>query len=347
VPYAYSSANSEIELQNSIGLWRQQCISGSQNGLWIRLDETVASAVGVSCATCGKGKFSNTLNVAECTACDATSYSDTIGATVCTKCPAMSNVIANTERTLCGCRPGWTLAQTASDTQRGECQQCAAGEFKNKTGDEACLPCENVKTQGGVVTCVDVVSFSLFLTELSENQYDALRSSIAQAFGLPADMVEMTVKISGSRRLLSPQVEIVVSISIPIADASAGAPPPIPDILNVYKNLAEDQFVAAIIPGTTVLIDGSMDGVHLADMFEQGMLLRRVLNSNIGGGWSAGDKVFIRADGQQGLNDEVLTYMGAAYNNAWSPANCEPVLASNSSYVFFLKGASINLYKQI
>ena len=95
------------------------------------------------------------------------------------------------------------------------------------------------------------------------------------------------------------------------------------------------------------MIDGSINGVRLSTMFHNGMLLRHVLNSNIGGSWSPGDKVVVHAAGHRALNDAVLTYMGAEYNNTWSPVNCEPVLTSNASYVFFLKGASINLYKQI
>jgi len=232
--------------------------------------------------------------------------------------------------------------------QRGDCEQCVPGKFKNTIGDHVCSVCQNIKVHNGMAACVDIVSFSLFLTALSDDQHEALRSSIAKAFGLPLDMVEMTINnASSSRRLLSAQFEIVVSISIPSEDASASAPPPVPDMLNIYKSLAADQFVAAIIPGTTVLIDGSTNGVRLSTMFHTGMLLRHVLNSNIGGSWSPGDKVVVHAAGHRALNDAVLTYMGAEYNNTWSPVNCEPVLTSNGSYVFFLQGAPINLYKQI
>ena len=155
-----------------------------------------------------------------CTTCHAGSYSDTRGATVCIQCPAMSNVIANTQRTACACKAGWTLSQTQSDTERGECRQCAAGKTKNTTGDHACS-CDNVALHHGVSTCVDLVSFRLFLTELLEAQHEALRSSIAGAFGLPPSMVQMQVKTSTSRRLLSEQIEIAVTSASTFARTSA------------------------------------------------------------------------------------------------------------------------------
>jgi len=342
MPYAYSSANSEIDLRNGIGLWKQQCVREPQIWKWMLLDKPVAVAVGFSCTICSKGMFSNTSNVAGCTACDATSYSDAIGATICTKCNATSNLMPNTERTMCMCKPGWTLAQSPSETQRGECLQCAAGKFKNKTGDDACLSCEHVKTQGGVLTCVNIVSFSLFLTELSENQYEALRSSIAKAFGLTADMVEISITPEGSRRLLSQPFAVDVTVSIPNNDASGASTPPIPSMRNIYQGLAADDFVSA-----TMLIDGGTDAVHLTQGFPPNIQLRVVLNTNIGGSWSAGDKVVVYENGQPGINNVVLTYVGKTGDSGvgtWSPVNCEPMLQSNSRYLFFLKGGQLNLY---
>ena len=249
-----------------------------------------------------------------CTTCYAGSYSDTTGATACIQCPAMSNVIANTQRTACACKAGWTLSQTQSDTERGECRQCAAGKMKNTTGDHACS-CENVALHNGVSTCVDLVSFRLFLAELPEERHEALRSSIAGAFGLSSSMVQVQV---------SEQVEIAVTVSVPHNDSSTGVTPQAPSMPDIYQRLAEDEFVAAIVPGTTVHINGSTEGVLLADLFAPHMLLRQVLNSNIGGSWSAGDSVFVYVDGKPGLNDVVLTYTGEKNGKNWSPVNCKP-----------------------
>jgi len=192
-----------------------------------------------------------------------------------------------------------------------------------------------------VLTCVDVVSFRLFLTELSENQYMDLQNSIARQFGLPASMVEIRVATPVGRRLLSEPFAIDVIVSVPNDDASGASTPPIPSMQNVYQGLAADQFVSAVM-----LIDGSTDAVHLTEMFEINMPLRTVLNSNIGGSWSVGDKVVVYANGQRGLNDVILTYMDENAESIWSPVNCEPLLESSSSYVFFLQGGHINLYPQ-
>ena len=105
---------------------------------------------------------------------------------------------------------------------------------------------------------------------------------------------------------------------------------------NIYQGLAENDFAAAVM-----LIDGSTDTVHLAQGFAPNMQLRSVLNNNIGGNWSAGDKVFVYANGQRGMNNVVLTYVGV---NSWSPVNCEPLLQSSSRYLFFLKGAHVSLF---
>jgi len=250
-------------------------------------------------------------------------------------------MVANIARTACACEAGWTLGAAQTNSQRGECQECAAGKFKNKTGDESCSQCENVKSHNGVVTCVDVVNFRLFLVELLETQYVDLQNSIAILFEVEASMVEIQVESSGRRRLLSAPFAIHVSVSVPNQDASGASTPAIPTMQNIYQGLAEDNFAAAIM-----LIDGSTDTVHLTEGFAPDMQLRTVLNTNIGGNWSAGDKVFVCANGQRGMNNVVLTYVGVNNNtgeNSWSPVNCQPLLLSNSSYLFFLKGAHVNL----
>jgi hypothetical protein len=145
----------------------------------------------------------------------------------------------------------------------------------------------------------------LFLTELSGNQYEALRSSIAKAFGLTADMVEISITPEGSRRLLSQPSAVDVTVSIPNNDASGASTPPIPSMRNIYQGLAADDFVSA-----TMLIDGGTDAVHLTPGFPPNIQLRVVLNTNIGGSWSAGDKVVVYENGQPGINNVVLTYVG-------------------------------------
>jgi len=152
-------------------------------------------------------------------------------------------------------------------------------------------------------------------------------------------MVEIRVATPVGRRLLSQPFAIDVIVSVPIDDASGATTQPIPSMQSVYQGLATDQFVSAVM-----LIDGSTDAVHLTEMFEINMPLRTVLNSNIGGSWSAGDKVVIFANGQRGLNDVVLTYLDENAENIWSPVNCEPLLESSSSYHFILQGGQINLY---
>jgi len=120
-----------------------------------------------------------------------------------------------------------------------------------------------------------------------------------------------------------------------------GLTPPIVGMDTVYQGAATDQFVSAVM-----LIDGSSDGVHLTEGFAPNMLLRTALNANIGGNWSAGDKVVVYGNGQPGMNNVVLTYVGAKNRNgvsSWSPVNCEPLLQWNSRYRFFLKGGAMNL----
>jgi len=163
-----------------------------------------------------------------------------------------------------------------------------------------------------------------------------LQNSIAALFGVDASMVEIQVESPGSRRLLSAPFAISVRVSVPNNDASGASTPAIPTMKNIYQGLAENDFAAAVM-----LIDGSTDTVHLAQGFAPNMQLRSVLNNNIGGNWSAGDKVFVYANGQRGMNNVVLTYVGV---NSWSPVNCEPLLQSSSRYLFFLKGAHVSLF---
>ena len=309
------------------------------------------------CSRCPSGTYNDVRGAEICTPCAVDTFSGP-KALVCIGCVANSNSNSSTQRTICLCNPGWTQGQTAPGANK-ECEQCAVGKFKDTTGDAACSHCaagkfknttgkgvcsncENVKTIDNVLTCVNVVSFRLFLTELSADQHVLLQGSIARQFGLSPSMVEIRIVPAGSRRLLSQPFAVDIIVSVPNNDASGASTPPTPSMRNIYQGLAEDQFVLA-----TMLIDGGTHDVHLAPGFAQNMPLRTVLNTNIGGNWSAGDKVIVYANGQPGINNVVLTYVGETGDSAvgrWSPVNCEPLLESNSTYLFFLKGGQINLY---
>ena len=292
-----------------------------------------------------------------CTPCPVDTFSGP-KALVCTACIANSNSNSSAQRTICMCNPGWTAAQTAAGSNKA-CEQCAAGKFKdttgdaacsncaagkftNTTGDAACSICENVKSIDNVLTCVHVVGFRLFLTEFSETQHVDLQNSIATVFRVDASMVEIQVESPGRRRLLSAPFAINVRVSVPNNDASGASTPATPSMKDIYQGLAENEFAAAVM-----LIDGSTEAVDLTQGFAIDTQLRSVLNTNIDGNWSAGDKVVVYANGQRGINNVVLTYVGANSNsgaNRWSPVNCEPLLQSSSMYLFFLRGAHINLF---
>jgi len=336
-PHVYAGTT---DLSNSTIKWFQQCLTGPQIGKWWPLSGMNVQAVGSACSACSVGKFSNTQNAPVCTPCPVDTFSDT-KASMCTPCIANSNSNSSEQRTHCLCNPGWTAAQTVAGANK-KCEQCAAGKTKHATGDEACSNCENVKTIDNMLTCVDVVSFRLFLTELSADQHVALQDSIARQFGLSPSMVEIRIVPVGSRRLLSQPFAVDIIVSVPNNDASGASTPPTPSMRNIYQGLAEDQFVSA-----TMLIDGGTDAVHLTPGFAPNMQLRMVLDTNIGGSWSAGDKVVVYVNRQPGINNVVLTYVGETGDHAvgrWSPVNCEPLLESNSTYLFFLKGGQINLY---
>ena len=96
----------------------------------------------------------------------------------------------------------------------------------------------------------------------------------------------------------------------------------------------------------SMLIDGSTDAVHLTEGFAPGMHLRTVLNITVNDTWSLGDRVFVYTNGHPSINSIALTYVGKGSDgggSSWSPVNCAPLLESNSTYLFFLKGAHIHL----
>ena len=93
---------------------------------------------GGTCTQCDAGKFKIGTGEAVCTNCSSGQYSTTIGATsdVCQGCQVNSNSPSSSdEHTDCICNAGFTGADG------GHCPECAAGKFKNETGDSACTEC--------------------------------------------------------------------------------------------------------------------------------------------------------------------------------------------------------------
>ena len=302
------------------------------------LQFVMSHAFSTPCTSCLAGKYS--LHGDVCTGCESGKFSGVHGAAVsnvCQLCPLHTHSpLASNSSDACVCMAGMALGPDQ------QCEECSAGKFKNTTGNAPCSDCVNVQQHNGVATCVQIVSFRLFLTALSPDQHVVLQNSIARLFGLDPLLVEIRVAAAGTRRLLSEPFAIDVIVSVPNSDASGVSTPGIPSMANIYQGLAEDQFVSAV-----VLVDGGTNTVKLTDMFQTNMKLRTVLNSNVGSSWTAGDKVMIYANGQRGINNVVLTCVGAhddAGASRWSPANCEPLLTSDNLYLFFLKGKHLNLF---
>jgi len=193
-----------------------------------------------------------------------------------------------------------------------------------------------------MVTCVNTVSFDLFLRDLSENQHEYFKKMIALMFGLELAMIRIEVTaISFRRRLLSLGYHVRVYVSVPEGDTKTEI-----STSQVYRNIANGSFTMSTdhMQTTLLQINGSTQAVSFND-FVMGTSLRVALNNNIYGSWALGDKVFVYLDGKRGINDDVLTYVADDPDGGrWSPVNCDPLLYINSTYLFLISNPSISLY---
>ena len=272
-------------------------------------------------------------------------------------------VIIRYNNTKCGTCPPGTYAATGSSVV---CTLCEMGKFSPNAGSVACTPCEMGKTHNltgqvssvncvalcpneflanvttRTVTCVNTVSFDLFLQALPENEHEHFVNTIALMFGLESAMVRIEVTATDvRRRLLSVGYRVRVYVSVPEGDTRTQM-----STLQVYRHIAGENFLVSTdhIQTTLLQIDGNTVAVSLND-FAMGMPLRVALNNNIQGTWLSGDKVFVYLEGKSGINSDVLTYVTDDSGGfRWSPVNCDPMLYINSTYVFFTSNHSIFLY---
>jgi len=120
------------------------------------------------------------------------------------------------------------------------------------------------------VTCVNTVSFNLFLQALPENEHAHFVNTIALMFGLEPAMVRIEVTtIDSRRRLLSLAYRVRVYLSVPEGDIRTQI-----STLQIYRNIAGENFLVSTDHMQTSLlqIDGSTVAVSLND-FAMGMPL--------------------------------------------------------------------------
>jgi len=194
----------------------------------------------------------------------------------------------------------------------------------------------------GMITCVNTVSFDLLLQDLSENQHEHFKKTIALMFGLEPFMIRIEVTaISVRRRSLSLGFHVRVYVSVPEGNTTAEI-----STLQVYIKIANENFTMSTDHKQTTLlqIKGNTKAVSFND-FIMGKTLRMALNNNMYGSWAVGDKVFVYLKGKRRNNNDVLTYVADdPRGGRWSPMNRDPLLYINSTYVFFISNPSISLY---
>ena len=123
--------------------------------------QTLRESMGTQCIRCAPGKFkSPEMLFTPCTLCPENTFSALSGATQCTPCPPYSSSVMGSSRcTFAPCRGedynmGCVCPVGKTGPDGGPCSPCAAGTYKNVTGDARCTNCGSTKTSvAGSASC--------------------------------------------------------------------------------------------------------------------------------------------------------------------------------------------------
>ena len=123
--------------------------------------QTLHVSMAMQCTQCAPGKFkSQNMFFSPCTPCLHNTFSAAPGAASCDACPPFSASAAGSSRcTFEPCRSqnystGCVCPVGTTGPDSGPCDACAAGTYKNATGDAQCNNCSSTKTSvAGSVSC--------------------------------------------------------------------------------------------------------------------------------------------------------------------------------------------------